>query len=511
MDTIFQEGLVDIDQLIDEAIPKAVSLTGNSKRVERQLEILLSADGRLKETIKMHLQQKIREAQPTKYEPTKWLVKAAIGSEYLQEGNTFAKSIWLHLVDEVAISLAPIIELLDHGSGLEHIFSHNPNSWQHSLYIFFSQNEEILAEKYGKSASETTTTFPFSWVIINLLDRLQQQENLFDVVSPNPFVMAVNEITQDNEHAIYCFATDLLAEKVPKLKSHLDLMQTVTKRIVLEAEYCQQFRTNNDHRLASRFLSVVDVYKAVMNLVKRLKVLAEIVEIDSSIIGQLKACQDAFDFDNQAIVCLLDKAKPAPEQYEKWQEKIKKIGSIVAAMGSHLSSLAQDKWLKVNMIEMFLEHVYWPKRNDENVKTAVFEKVKLLWALKDIEFVKSGKSFDSILKTIEKTSNSTAEKMLEVKNADHCFMCRETFKDPVRLPCGHVACLECLEEHYDGKEITNCPRHQNCPVFEDGYKLETTKIALNKLQPHRQFRKGLNAFFLSVLTSQVFKVSRKLC
>ena len=46
------------------------------------------------------------------HNPEKWMVKMAIGSEFLQEGNTFAKSVWLHLVEKVAQSLSSVITTL---------------------------------------------------------------------------------------------------------------------------------------------------------------------------------------------------------------------------------------------------------------------------------------------------------------------------------------------------------------------------------------------------------------
>ena len=48
---IIEHGLVDIDQLIEEAIPKSVSLT-QSERVKRRLEILLDANTPIKEPLK---------------------------------------------------------------------------------------------------------------------------------------------------------------------------------------------------------------------------------------------------------------------------------------------------------------------------------------------------------------------------------------------------------------------------------------------------------------------------
>ena len=54
----------------------------------------------------------IRQQQEQMHNPEKWMVKMAIGSEFLQEGNTFAKSVWLHLVEKVAQSLSSVITTL---------------------------------------------------------------------------------------------------------------------------------------------------------------------------------------------------------------------------------------------------------------------------------------------------------------------------------------------------------------------------------------------------------------
>ena len=50
---IIDLGLVDMDQLMEEAIPKAVSLT-QSERVKRRLEILLNDDSSIKEPLKVY-------------------------------------------------------------------------------------------------------------------------------------------------------------------------------------------------------------------------------------------------------------------------------------------------------------------------------------------------------------------------------------------------------------------------------------------------------------------------
>ena len=58
----------------------------------------------------------------------------AIGSIHLKEGNTFARSIWLHLVDKVSNHLAKVLETCDVFSGLDHVID-KQNTWARTFYI----------------------------------------------------------------------------------------------------------------------------------------------------------------------------------------------------------------------------------------------------------------------------------------------------------------------------------------------------------------------------------------
>ena len=49
----------------------------------------------------------------------------AMGSIYLKEGNTFAKSIYLYLTEKVSNQLATVISACDLLSGLDHVIEKN--------------------------------------------------------------------------------------------------------------------------------------------------------------------------------------------------------------------------------------------------------------------------------------------------------------------------------------------------------------------------------------------------
>ena len=123
----------------------------------------------------------------------------AIGSEFLQEGNTFAKSVWLHLVEKVAQSLSSIITTLgtfylhrfkfaifiiltylirfaDYEQGLEHVLN-KKNSWEYQLFkIFVSNSKEILEVMNSKTIRYYQGQFPYSWAIIDHIDQLQDMD-----------------------------------------------------------------------------------------------------------------------------------------------------------------------------------------------------------------------------------------------------------------------------------------------------------------------------------------------
>ena len=72
--------------------------------------------------------------QQISHKPERWMSDLAIGSIHLKEGNTFARSVWLHLVDKVSNHLAKVIETCDAFSGLDHVID-KQNTWARTFYI----------------------------------------------------------------------------------------------------------------------------------------------------------------------------------------------------------------------------------------------------------------------------------------------------------------------------------------------------------------------------------------
>ena len=200
--------------------------------------------------------------------------------------------------------------------------------------------------------------------------------------------------------------------------------------------------------------------------------------------------QQDFDLDNIAMSCAIDQLEPVKNQdfnFEEWKQEVKSLTSVKVSM-SNPSARVQDKWSKLMIVKYFLEYVWMQKTVDKGTRDAIFSKVSLLWRLKDIDFIHSSKTFDSILKIIKKCSNQAAEKLFNLKNADNCIICQDIFNDPVLLPCRHVACLECLEQALNPL-VLQCPA--KCKeVFPKDFKLESTKNCVKGIEEHSKFRKG---------------------
>ena len=83
---ILTNNFVNVDKLIIDAIPKAVSIT-QTQRVKNRLEILLKIannDPEFIDAIKIILNHSIKKDNEAVPLPEKWMVKMAIGSQYIQ-------------------------------------------------------------------------------------------------------------------------------------------------------------------------------------------------------------------------------------------------------------------------------------------------------------------------------------------------------------------------------------------------------------------------------------------
>jgi len=71
-------------------------------------------------TLKEKILTDVKKNEPT-HQPEKWMADLAIGSVHLKEGNTFVRSLWLHLVKKVSRNFAKVLSGCDLFGGLDHL------------------------------------------------------------------------------------------------------------------------------------------------------------------------------------------------------------------------------------------------------------------------------------------------------------------------------------------------------------------------------------------------------
>ena len=77
----------------------------------------------------------MKENEPT-HHPEKWMAELAIGSIHLKEGNTFVRSLWLHLVKKISRNCATVLFGCDLFDGLEH--RRDPSTQQHVVDLMLA-------------------------------------------------------------------------------------------------------------------------------------------------------------------------------------------------------------------------------------------------------------------------------------------------------------------------------------------------------------------------------------
>jgi hypothetical protein len=464
------------------------------------------------------------------------MVKMAIGSQFLREGNTFAKSMWLHLVDKLAGWLAEAIDIIDFEAGLEHSKDHK--SWTGGLFFYCAKSSDLHfgTTKPNMKANGIKSAFPFSWAVINLLDGLCNintggASNLLEVFSENSLAKVINEVTDENTPALKCFAKDLLLAKA-KFSEVLtvELQDVLINSLIAASRKTFLQRINNDEedvvRKMCNSITVVDIYSTHLELYKRINTMLEIImakpdvyetllkkskdketndkyraALQNSLKGILQESTD-FDHDNIAMLLALDSMKKFTD-FNAWKVTTSKLGTIIINM-SAANVAVHDKWRRLSIVKLFLDHVRNQSSNDEDLRVAVDSKLILLWSLKDIDFTNSSKTFDKIITVIKKTSTGVAEKIYAMKNADQCIVCLEAFNQPVALPCGHVGCKSCYKAIFEDKDEKFCTVEECKEKLPEDYVLRSTKECKEKVDRHAAFRNGLNTFFLDILQKHVF-------
>ncbi len=421
---VFQEGLVPLDKMITESLAKAASMVegSSSQRMSARLDILIrmmesegSSDiqyfGAMKDIITAAVENKMRHVP----DPNNWLVKMAIGSDFLREGNTFQKSVWLHLSKFVTDLLKDVIRFCDADDGLDLLEGENPD-WVPRAFLAIlplAAQEEIcgVLEQLDQPERQAFRChFPLSRYLVFLFDNWSaacgksasdeiRGDQLQEVLEARPQGHIVRFCFERGSEAVRRFVHDFVLLKMDlrdpagmrhdrqveffclllyrmsvlefevRKSSARDLNKSSSlEKSNVSAEDCEADRRQQEgvavsveedtEEERSLYLSPVDVHAAFVKHESRfnfLRGLCSLVpELPNRIEGRLEESKDDFGADLIGFKTILQQSEPEAESMVRAENREKWASDVerLQRMHHHLKTLPLPESAKATLREI---------------------------------------------------------------------------------------------------------------------------------------------------------------
>lgn len=558
---VFENEYVKLDDLIKECLPKAASqVIGNvdSQRMHKRIDILMELfDTDFTERVKQKILAVVKTESANKVNQEKWLVSMAIKSNFLKEGFTFQKSIFLHLSDIVTPVLTNIISFCDADFGLDLL--EKGQEWMKDVFIFMFQTastEDMKAMDYGQHSF--ASKFPMSRYLVNLLEAYHAQSRnaeiscsqLLSLFTTSPFRPLLTECFENRRfRAIDVFMPDFVNIKYPNLNK--EVLDVICQEIFIAAEKEMKNRiqeqreqrvqaddedaeldetgdtTMSEEENIYAFVTPVDVYIAHQKLKNRLHFLSILCTFMPSIanvetLRQFMTQEDKdFYADIKAFAEIVKRCEPKPEllvdeeHRREWCAKIDKL----SALNHQLTTLKLPKdqiiedfkeqiaidLRRMIIVKLYVSHVL-KDVSDRELVGILTAKIKMLNLKLKKNTLKSGKEFKKLLDVFQKLNEDVSKHHFH-HGEDSCIICQEDINEPVELDCKHVGCKECIEDYIKDKpddQPIYCPVEKCKKEFPSTFTSTATKVTEDLVKRHKNFKQNVNMFFLDVLQRFVF-------
>jgi hypothetical protein len=167
--------------------------------------------------------------------------------------------------------------------------------------------------------------------------------------------------------------------------------------------------------------------------------------------------------------------------------------------------MAEVRWKcqRAQITKLYFDHLL-VKDVDQRVQQTVCANLRLFWIGLNIITFSEPKNFNNILLAIQRTYCKAGEALLEHTNQE-CIVCFEALEIPVALPCGHVGCKKCLEDHFGSSANRFC-LNKNChEEILESFKFEPTVDLEKAHNLFTTFKGKLNQFFIDLLQRFVYQ------
>ena len=545
-------GVLSLDKLVECVIPKAASMIKgtNLRRQMTRIDKFLMAFRAKSPVFKKITLQRLVDILAKKDQafksPQNWLSKMSLYNESLKEGNTFREAVWSHLQDYIAGPMAQLMAFIDTNDNLDFVVS--KTDWKKDLFMriyrevkieTISESREVWIKSHGPSG--TTFRLPFSWILINLVTCCSQQSGgdvssellktskegivLMEAFEAEGEAIMIDYIADfmqlsidtDEKNEID-FLSYIMLSHVQDAKEEVEMMQGIE---VLDLNKDDETKVTKPDVGPKFKMSPLFIHSQYVKIKEQMIRFTAIMRLCPQVLPKIQEiCNEnrSISVDLAAVMAILEQMSPNFDSFvhdserTKWEGEADRLQSLVNQIISEEShdetiQAIRFQWHRILIIRLFLHHVF-PRVMDPHLMKAILPKVKSMWMYLKTPDLKTHATFKSVIQLL-KIVNIQAAKLHYTGGVNECAKCGETPKQAVALPCGHVACEDCLKDFVNQRGEKRCPAGKcKNPKIPEEFEIKSTLDVEQAVKKHSEFRATLNLFFMDVVENFCFNESK---
>ncbi|XP_078674105.1 E3 ubiquitin-protein ligase rnf213-alpha-like isoform X2 [Branchiostoma floridae x Branchiostoma belcheri] len=536
-------------------LPKRRTVT----RIEKLMELLqerVEKGPSFCDVVKARIVQLLEEKERNKADGgVNWLTNEAATPKAITEAGTLRQSAWNHLSSVIAPLLAEIVAYADRNCNLDHMVT-PAGEWTVPIFLGVLSDQNLVPFHYSDMLSPVMNVqrqkipvlssgcgeqlfecrLPFSWVIRGQVDAMlktaqkmeastgespdQALPRLFRESTLGKIIHRAAEQDQSEEDIAARYLHDYVWMTYRMVTTSVEEIEMVCSAVELSA---RELQSGSEEPFC---LTIPAVHTAFSRVQGRLHNLAQLLETTPGLLEKL--CQVDFQSDTSmtvdttAVLAVLEGLTPeahdmaTPAERQSWLGRMQCVAPVVervfAAAASPDNSvcygeksltqvnMARFLWIRLQTLQMFMEHMFTSADSEESLST---KQMDVLWKVlsnepqTDFKSVKTMKKVERFLKSC----NSQAGIKHFSGGVRDCMVCKEGLREPVKLPCDHVGCQQCLR-----RWLT--PDRQSCPLCRaavpEDFQCTVTLECRDAVEKHNAYRRCCNSFFMELVSRFCF-------
>ena len=551
---IFENRLIRMNRVITACLPKAASMipaksSSDAKRIQMRINTVMDIVERdeggfakaLVDVIGAKLTDGIKAKTREEEDPDQWLVKMAMQSEHLREGNTFQKSIILYIMDAVTPILGDILTALDCDNALDLISSSSSATggkrrpkWIEECYLDLFRR--VDPRKSGEDCARYACGFPFSRFLSSIIDKWQTRERQQFIrhgqlqilcETSKDFAGLFASIKDGGDEALEAYLIDFIHLKYfNEAKRAEEMKENPVKNVIFDelrfaAKRESKLRQNNcDDSEVRSCAAPADIHVAHAKIGARVEFLIKLCQVMPNLAQHLRPRPDEFLSDISAFQLYMSLNEPIEKRIDfndknertNWikniddisifYQRLKRLKIPPKTMEEYEFEL-DTCYKRFSVVKLYIDHLYKKAAPGEpKVIELIVNRITMLNHKLKKNALKNSKEFKKLVEFMQKANNDVGKEHF-LNGQDKCVICREDLNNPFTLPCNHLGCVKCLNEHFTRDRADwKCPQCES--AIPTNIRFESDPISAEKARLHQHFKRNLNSFFVDVLTKFVF-------